>query len=93
MRHADPWSVWTRFSVPSLIVLAVWSRVWVGGYSVALVALAVLWMMVNPVLFREPRSTPQLGAQVRVGERIWSERTAVDLPSQFRSPIPNLADA
>lgn len=93
MRHANPWSVWTRFSVLSLIVVAVWSRVWVGWYSVGLVALAVLWMMVNPLLFPEPRSTRNWASKCVFGERIWSERTAVDIPAQFRSHIPNLANA
>jgi hypothetical protein len=26
MRHANPWSVWTRFAVLPLLILAVWSR-------------------------------------------------------------------
>ena len=30
MKHANPWSVWTRYSVLPLIVLAFWSRVWIG---------------------------------------------------------------
>ncbi len=57
LRHADPWSVWTRFSVLSLIALAVWSRVWIGWYSLIPVALAITWMMINPLLFPPPRST------------------------------------
>jgi len=27
MKHANPWSVWTRYSVLPLIVLAFWSRI------------------------------------------------------------------
>lgn len=27
-KHAAPWLVWTRFTILSLIVAAVWSRVW-----------------------------------------------------------------
>ena len=30
MKHANPWSVWTRYSVLPLIVLAFWSRIWIG---------------------------------------------------------------
>ena len=32
MRHANPRSVWTRFTCVSLVVLAVWSRDWIGWY-------------------------------------------------------------
>jgi hypothetical protein len=39
MRHANPWSVWTRFAVLPLLVLAVWSRDWIGWWSLAGVAL------------------------------------------------------
>jgi hypothetical protein len=27
-RHANPWSVWTRFAAIPLMILAIWSRVW-----------------------------------------------------------------
>lgn len=27
MRHAHPWSVWTRFTVLPLLIVAIWSRV------------------------------------------------------------------
>ncbi|MFC2044021.1 DUF6653 family protein [Chloroflexota bacterium] len=30
MKHVNPWSVWTRYSVLSIIVLAFWSRVCIG---------------------------------------------------------------
>ena len=33
MKHANPWSVWTRYSVLPIIVLAFWSRVWIGWWS------------------------------------------------------------
>ena len=34
MKHANPMSVWTRYSVLPIIVLAFWSRVWIGWWSV-----------------------------------------------------------
>ena len=31
-RHANPWSVWTRFGAIPLMILAIWSGVcWPGG--------------------------------------------------------------
>ena len=38
MRHANPISVWTRFSCLSLFALAIWSREWIGWLSVVAVA-------------------------------------------------------
>ena len=31
MKHANSASVWTRFSVVSLLALAIWSREWIGS--------------------------------------------------------------
>ena len=33
MRHANPWSVWTRFAVPPLLAISIWSRDWIGWWS------------------------------------------------------------
>ena len=32
MKHSNPWSVWTRYSVLPIIVLAFWSRIWIGWW-------------------------------------------------------------
>ena len=32
-RHANPWSVYTRIPIPALLALAVWSRTWIGRWS------------------------------------------------------------
>jgi hypothetical protein len=93
MRHANKWSVWTRFSVLSLIALAIWSREWIGWYCLVPIALALAWMVFNPRLFPEPRSTRNWASKSVLGERIWSERTGVQLPEQFDSPVSNVANA
>ena len=54
MRHANPVSVWTRFAVLPLMALAVWSREWIGWWSLAAFALVLVFMMVNPLLFPPP---------------------------------------
>jgi hypothetical protein len=92
MRHANPVSVWTRFSVVSLLVLAIWSRDWIGWYCLVPIALALIWMFINPLLFKEPKSTRHWASKAVFGERIWTERNDVDIPQQFRSQIPNVAN-
>jgi len=37
MRHANPWSGHTRFSMLPLLALAFWSRIWIGWWSIILV--------------------------------------------------------
>jgi hypothetical protein len=39
--QANPWSVWSRASVLPLVILAVWSRQWLGAWSWAAIATAV----------------------------------------------------
>jgi hypothetical protein len=94
MRHANPWSVWTRFAVLPLLILAVWSRVWIGWWSLAAVALSLVFMMVNPLLFHEPRSTRNWASKSVFGEHIWSDRDTVELPRQFlTSKVPAMTTA
>lgn len=50
-RHANPWSVWTRFAAIPAMILAIWSRVWLGWWSLAGVAAVVVWLVVNPFVF------------------------------------------
>ena len=93
-RHANPWSVWTRFAVLPLLILAIWSRDWIGWWSLAAVAAAIVFMMVNPLLFGAPRSTRNWASKGVFGEHIWSDRDTVELPRQFvTSRVPAVATA
>jgi hypothetical protein len=33
LRHANPVSVWTRFAVLPLLAISIWSRDWIGWWS------------------------------------------------------------
>jgi hypothetical protein len=92
MRHANPLSVWSRFSCVSLLALAVWSRTWIGWFCLVPLVLTWAWMMLNPRLFPEPRSTRSWASKGVFGERIWSSGARATLPQQFRSRIPNLVN-
>jgi hypothetical protein len=83
MRHANPVSVWTRFCVLPLLALAVWSREWIGWWSLAAVALVLVFMMVNPLLFPPPRSTRHWTSRGVFGERIWTDRKKAEIPARF----------
>ena len=90
MKHANPASVWTRFSVVSLFALAVWSRDWIGIWSLIPIGLSIIWMFVNPLLFDVPKSTRNWASRAVLGERIWVDRDKIEIPEQFRSRTPSL---
>jgi hypothetical protein len=80
-RHANPWSVWTRFVVLPLMALAIWSRVWIGPWAWAPVVALLVWLWVNPRVFAEPRSTQSWASRAVLGERIWLNRKREAIPA------------
>ena len=54
-RHANPWSVYSRTTVLPLFALAVWSRVWIGRWSLAVIACVIAGKRLNPRLFQMQR--------------------------------------
>jgi hypothetical protein len=83
-RHANPWSVWTRVAILPLLALAVWSRVCIGWWVLALVGLLVVWTWVNPRAFPPPSSLDSWAAKGVLGERVWLARREVPLPPRHR---------
>lgn len=79
-RHANPVSVYSRFSCLPLLVIAIWSRVWIGLWSLIPIALALLWTWFNPRLFGRPKSLDSWASQGVMGERIFLARNTTPLP-------------
>ncbi len=88
-RHANPWSVWTRFTVLPLICVAIWSRSWIGSWAWIPVLLSLLWTWLNPRLFPRPASTDHWSSRAVLGERVWLNRKNVEVPEHHRM-LPNL---
>ncbi len=88
-RHANPWSVWTRFTALPVLVAAIWSRVWIGPWAWGLTVLAILWIWVNPRMFRKPVSTDNWASKAVLGERVWINRKQIPVPEHHRI-VPNL---
>ena len=84
LRHANPWSVWTRASVLPLVILAVWSRAWLGAWSWAAVVTSLTWMWANPRVFRRPKSMDNWASRGVLGERVWLNRDVVPVPERHR---------
>jgi len=90
--HANPWSVILRFTVLPIIVIAFWSRIWLGGWAVVPVALALLWAWENPRIFNPPQSFDHWTSMGVLGERVWLNRDAVPVPGYHRK-VPNILSA
>jgi hypothetical protein len=91
MRHANPVSVWTRFAALPLIALAIWSRDWIGWMSLVPITLSVVWMGINPVFFKKPRSTRNWASKGVLGERIWAEANHATFPAEFQTRATTVA--
>jgi hypothetical protein len=81
-RHANPLSVYSRFSCLSLIVAAIWSRVWLGWWALAPLALAIGWTFINPRLFPAPLDKGTWAAKAVMGERLFLARKALAVPGR-----------
>ena len=87
--HANPWSVALRTTVIPLLVLAFWSRFWLGWYALILVALALIWTWYNPRIFPAPSSLDHWASKTVLGERVWLNRDVVPVPAHHRT-TPNI---
>ena len=90
LKHANPWSVWTRYSVLPLIALAFWSRIWIGNWAYVAGALSIAWIFINPIVFKAPKSTKNWASKAVMGERIYLQRDKVKLPIIHRTPLYSL---
>lgn len=90
MRHANPVSVWTRYSVLPIIVISVWSRVWIGGWYVVPLIASIAWMFLNPILFKKPTSTKNWASKAVLGERVFLNRDQIEIPDKHVTPLHNV---
>jgi hypothetical protein len=82
-RHANPWSVWTRFAAIPAFALAVWSRDWIGWWSLAPVGAVVAWLFLNVVVFRPVERPVHWTSKGIFGEHQWLKR-GNELPEAHR---------
>jgi hypothetical protein len=93
MRHSNPASVWTRFGVLPMLVGSIWSRKWIGRRFVVPLGLSTAWLFANPLFFSPPGSTRNWASKAVFGERIWVNQDRSELPDQFDSVMPTVAQA
>lgn len=88
-RHANPLSGWSRaLTGLPVIVLAAWSRVWIGCWAVLPGVAALVWLLINPRLFPPPANDHAWMTRGVLGERLWARRAALDAP-ELRTSLPH----
>jgi len=80
-RHANPLSVWSRaITGLPVILLSVWSIKWLLWWSLPVLAVAFLWLWLNPRLFSIPNNTDNWASRATFGERVWLNRAVIAIP-------------
>jgi len=92
LRHANPWSVWTRLTTLPLLLLALWSHAWLGWGALLPVAAALAWIWLNPRLFAPVTSVDNWASQGVLGERVWLDRDRCPVPAHH-ALVPHLLSA
>lgn len=86
-RHTNPLSGWTRLSILPLIVLSVWSRVWIGWWALVPILITLVWTWVNPRLFPPPASIDNWMSYGVLGEKIWLRNKTDPAIAHHRSMV------
>ena len=89
LRHANPWSVWTRITVLPILIMSIWSRAWIGWWSLLLLMVAIAWAWFNPRIFKKPSSTENWASKAVLGERVWLNRKEILIPAHHQI-MPNI---
>ena len=90
MKHANPISVWSRYSVLPFIVISFWSRVWIDWWCLIPGLLSILWMFFNPILFQKAKSTKNWASKAVLGERVFLNRDKIKIPQKHITPLHTL---
>lgn len=88
-RHANPWSVLTRFPILPLIIISIWSRTWINWWCLIPIIIAIIWTWINPRIFPKPTSTNNWFSKAVFGERVWLNRQKIEIP-QHHQPVINI---
>ena len=83
-RHANPWSVYTRFGGAVPVFFALWSAHWIGWWSLVPISLACGWVYLNPRFFSPPETSDSWAARGVLGERAFLNRKIVPIPAEPR---------
>lgn len=81
-RHANPWSVWTRFAAIPAFMLAVWSCVSIGIWSLIPIILVVIWLYLNVWVFPPITTAHSWASKGIYDEKLWLSKRS-ELPKHY----------
>src|SRR5919112_1841935 len=84
LRHANPWSVYTRIPGPAALVAAIWTYAWIGWWCLVPVGVVCGWLAINTRVFTAPRSMDHWASRAVLGETFWVNRKDVPVPARHR---------
>jgi hypothetical protein len=84
LRHANPWSVYTRIPIPALLVAAIWTYGWIGWWALIPVGAVCGWAAINPRVFGPPATFDHWASRAVLGETFWANRKEVPVPPRHR---------
>ena len=86
-KHANPWSVWTRYPCLPALIAAYWFSETLGLWSWVIAVLTVIWIWLNPRVFPRPGTTHHWASKAVLGERVWLNHKQIPIPSHHTRAI------
>jgi hypothetical protein len=75
--HSNPWSAWTRLFSAPLVFVPIWNRSWRQA------AILGVWLIVNPIVFPEPKDDKAWATRAMLGEEMWIAKRPLDRAMAF----------
>ncbi len=82
MRHANPWSGWTRIALFPFWFITLWSWTWIGWWALGPALVLSLWTWLNPRVFPRYQDDRSWITRGVLGERMFVNRQTVPVPQE-----------
>jgi hypothetical protein len=79
-KYANPWSIWVRFFILPMLIISMWSRIWIEQWSLLLVLITLAWIYFNPRISPNKKTKNIWAIQAVLGERLWLNRHKYLIP-------------
>jgi len=73
-KYTNPWSIWVRFFILPMLIVSMWSRVWLDQWSLILIVMTLAWIWFNPRIALSKKTKNVWAMQAILGERLWLDR-------------------
>jgi len=70
--------------------MSFWSRLWIDWWCLVPGVASILWMFLNPIVFKKPTSTKNWASKAVLGERVYLNRDQIEIPEIHCTPLNKL---